>query len=76
MRLLVGDPGRTATNLGPGFEYLLGSVTDSWAVDRAVQGADGVLIALTFASTRPRPALAAGPVAGDSYPRMEASPTH
>jgi NADH dehydrogenase len=46
VRLLVRDPGRAETKLGPGFEYLRGSVTDSAAVDRAVQGVDGVHISL------------------------------
>lgn len=46
VRLLVRDPKRAETKLGPGFEYSPGSVTDSAAVDRAVQGVDGVHISL------------------------------
>jgi uncharacterized protein YbjT (DUF2867 family) len=46
VRLLVRDPERAEPKLGPGFEYLPGSVTDRAAVDRAVQGVDGVHISL------------------------------
>ena len=46
VRLLVRDPQRAETKLGPGFEYTQGSVTDSAAVDRAVQGVDGIHISL------------------------------
>jgi NADH dehydrogenase len=46
VRLLVRDTGRASTRLGAGFEYVQGSVTDTEAVDRAVQGMNGVHISL------------------------------
>jgi NADH dehydrogenase len=46
MRLLVRDPEHARTRLGPDFEYVQGSVADSAAVDRAVQGTDGVHVSL------------------------------
>jgi uncharacterized protein YbjT (DUF2867 family) len=46
VRLLVRDTGRAGKQLGTGFDYAEGSVTDAQAVDRAVQGMDGVHISL------------------------------
>jgi len=46
VRLLVRDTGRASTRLGAGFEYVQGSVTDTEAIDRAVQGMNGVHISL------------------------------
>jgi uncharacterized protein YbjT (DUF2867 family) len=46
VRLLVRDVERARAQLGREFEYAQGSVTDSAAVDRAVQGMDGVHVSL------------------------------
>ena len=46
MRLLVRGTERARTQLGADFEYMAGSVTESAAVDRAVQGMDGVHVSL------------------------------
>jgi dihydroflavonol-4-reductase len=46
LRLLVRDVERANAQLGSEFEYVQGSVTDSAAVDRAVQGMDGVHVSL------------------------------
>jgi uncharacterized protein YbjT (DUF2867 family) len=46
VRVLVRDPDRARTQLGPQFEYLPGSVTDPPAVDRAVSGVDAVHVTL------------------------------
>ena len=46
VRLLVRDPTRASQQLGGEFEYAEGSVTDDVAVDRAVQGMDGVHVSL------------------------------
>ncbi len=46
VRLLVRDSERASTQLGTDFEYVQGSVTDSAAVDRALQGMDGVHVSL------------------------------
>jgi uncharacterized protein YbjT (DUF2867 family) len=46
VRLLVRDTARASPRLGGGFEYVEGSVTDTEAVDRAVQGMDGVHVSL------------------------------
>jgi uncharacterized protein YbjT (DUF2867 family) len=46
VRVLVRDPDRARAQLGPEFEYVSGSVTDSAAVDRAVRGIDGVHVSL------------------------------
>lgn len=46
VRLLVRDAERASTQLGADFEYVQGSVTESAAVDRAVQGMDGVHVSL------------------------------
>ncbi len=46
VRLLVRDSQRASTKLGRDFEFVQGSVTDDAAVDRAVQGMDGVHVSL------------------------------
>ncbi len=46
IRLLVRDTGRARQRLGGGFEFVEGSVTDTEAVDRAVQGMNGVHVSL------------------------------
>jgi uncharacterized protein YbjT (DUF2867 family) len=46
VRVLVRDIERARTQLGGDFEYVAGSVTDTVAVDRAVQGMDGVHVSL------------------------------
>jgi uncharacterized protein YbjT (DUF2867 family) len=46
VRLLVRDAARAGDRLGGEFEYVDGSVTDAAAVDRAVQGIDGVHVSL------------------------------
>jgi uncharacterized protein YbjT (DUF2867 family) len=46
VRVLVRDPDRARAQLGPEFEYVSGSVTDSAAVDRAVGGVDAVHVSL------------------------------
>lgn len=46
VRLLARDIERARTQLGGEFEYVQGTVTDSVAVDRAVQGMDGVHVSL------------------------------
>lgn len=46
VRLLVRDTQRASTQLGTDFEYLEGSVTERAAVDRAMQGMDGVHVSL------------------------------
>jgi uncharacterized protein YbjT (DUF2867 family) len=44
VRLLVRDAERASAQLGGGFDYMEDSVSDGAAVDRAVQGMDGVHI--------------------------------
>ena len=51
VRLLVRDPARAATAMGPDFEYVKGSVQDREAVQRAVRGCAGVHISLGGATT-------------------------
>ena len=46
VRVLVRDPDRARAQLGPEFEHVAGSVTDSAAVDRAVRGIDAVHVSL------------------------------
>lgn len=46
VRLLVRDRERASSKLGNEFEYVQGSVTDSAAVDRAVQGMDAAHVSL------------------------------
>lgn len=46
VRLLVRHTTRARAMLGPGFDYVEGSVTDRAAVERAVTGVDGVHISL------------------------------
>jgi uncharacterized protein YbjT (DUF2867 family) len=46
VRLFVRDTERASRQIGAGFEYVQGSVTDTEAVDRAVQGMDGVHVSL------------------------------
>jgi len=46
VRLLVRDAGRASGQFGRGFEYTEGSVSDDSAMDHAVQGMDGVRVAL------------------------------
>jgi uncharacterized protein YbjT (DUF2867 family) len=46
VRLLVRDAERASAQLGGGFDYIEGSVRDGAAVDRAVQGMDGVHVSL------------------------------
>lgn len=46
MRLLVRDTERARIRLGEDFEYVTGSVTERAAVDRAVDGMDGVHVSL------------------------------
>ena len=72
MRLLVRDPKPAETKLGPRFEYLPGSVTDSAAVDRAVRGVDGVHISLGVEDPRPAQAgRAPGDRGGRSSSRLQ-----
>ncbi len=52
VRLLVRDAERASTQLGTDFEYVQGSVTDSAAVDGAVQGMDGVHVSLAVEGGR------------------------
>jgi uncharacterized protein YbjT (DUF2867 family) len=46
VRLLVREPAQALASLGGGFEYVEGSVTDPEAVERAVDGVDGVHVSL------------------------------
>jgi uncharacterized protein YbjT (DUF2867 family) len=46
VRVLVREIDRARRRLGEGFEYVLGSVSDETAVDRAVQGCDAVHVSL------------------------------
>jgi uncharacterized protein YbjT (DUF2867 family) len=61
VRLLVRDTGRASRQLGDGFEYLEGSVTDTEAVDRAVAGMNGVHVSLGVEDPAPANELLGAP---------------
>ncbi len=50
VRLLVRDPARAAAQLGPGFEYIQGSVEDQEVVKQALSGCTGVHLSLQAGS--------------------------